>query len=87
RVVGSVYEVTGLEGDALAGSELLAWSEGCLRWTGIRPRSSERLAERGVPMAFPSRNGDDRGRAGHRPPRSRAVPTRHEAEEAVGPFE
>ena len=54
RVVESIYEVTGLEGDALAGSELFALAGATLRWTGIRPRCAERLDGR---FAWGSVNG------------------------------
>lgn len=43
RVVTNIYEVTGLEGDTVAGSDLFALTEGALRWTGIRPRFAARL--------------------------------------------
>nr|HMS71907.1 ATPase, T2SS/T4P/T4SS family [Baekduia sp.] len=43
RVVTNVYEVTGLEGDTVAGSDLFSLSEGALRWSGIRPRFAPRL--------------------------------------------
>ena len=43
RVVTNVYEVTGLEGDTVAGSDLFGLTEGALRWTGIRPRFAARL--------------------------------------------
>jgi pilus assembly protein CpaF len=46
RVVESIYEVTGLEQDAIAGSEIYALSGGALRWTGIRPRCADRLPVR-----------------------------------------
>ena len=49
RLVSSIYEVTGLEGDAVAGSELFALAGGRLRWTGIRPRRASRLLEAGYP--------------------------------------
>ena len=40
RLVSSIYEVTGLEGAAVTGSELFALdAAGQLRWTGIRPRA------------------------------------------------
>jgi pilus assembly protein CpaF len=54
RVVESIYEVTGLEEDAIAGSELFALAAGSLRWTGIRPRCADRLAGR---FAWGSVNG------------------------------
>jgi pilus assembly protein CpaF len=47
RLVSSIYEVTGLEGDTVAGSELFALEGAVLRWTGIRPRFEERLRAAG----------------------------------------
>jgi len=47
RLVSSVYEVTGLEGEAFAGSELFALDGSSLSWTGIRPRRHERLRAAG----------------------------------------
>lgn len=47
RLVSSIYEVSGLEGDAVAGSEIFALEGGALRWTGIRPRCEERLQAAG----------------------------------------
>ncbi|MYH41402.1 MAG: CpaF family protein [Chloroflexi bacterium] len=49
RRVSSIYEVTGIEGAQVAGSELFALSGGHLEWTGIRPRRSERLLRAGYP--------------------------------------
>ena len=49
RVVSSIYEVTGLEGDAVAGNELFALEGGRLRWTGIRPRREAKLLASGYP--------------------------------------
>ena len=49
RLVSSIYEVTGLEGDQVAGSELFALEGGRLGWTGIRPRRAARLREAGYP--------------------------------------
>jgi pilus assembly protein CpaF len=43
RVITNVYEVTGLEGDTVAGSDLFAMVDGSLLWTGVRPRFAERL--------------------------------------------
>ncbi len=43
RVVTNIYEVTGLEGAAVAGSDLFTVQDGALRWTGIRPRCAARL--------------------------------------------
>jgi len=48
RVVSSIYEVTGLEGEAVAGSEIFAWDAGALGWTGIRPRCADRLPHAGM---------------------------------------
>ncbi|HWO73765.1 MAG TPA: ATPase, T2SS/T4P/T4SS family, partial [Dehalococcoidia bacterium] len=56
RLVESIYEVTGLEEDAIAGSELYTFAEGDLRWTGIRPRSAERLTAGRFP--WERSNGD-----------------------------
>ncbi len=47
RLVSSIYEVTGLEGDAVSGSELFCLEEGRLRWSGIRPRRAARLEASG----------------------------------------
>ena len=47
RRVSSIYEVTGIEGDQVAGSELFALRGGRLEWTGIRPRRSRRLLQAG----------------------------------------
>ena len=47
RLVSSIYEVTGLEGDQVSGTELFALADGRLRWSGIRPRRSQRLAASG----------------------------------------
>jgi len=49
RLVASIYEVTGLEEEAVTGSELFALTEGRLRWTGIRPRFADRLKGAGFP--------------------------------------
>ncbi len=49
RLVASIYEVTGLEEDAVAGSELFALADGSLHWTGIRPRCATRLHGVGFP--------------------------------------
>src|SRR5690606_37000043 len=49
RLVSSIYEVTGMEGDAVAGSELFTLEGGLLRWTGIRPRCEGRLVAAGYP--------------------------------------
>ncbi len=49
RVVTSIYEVTGLEGDTVAGSDLFTLREGRLTWTGIRPRFAGRLHGGGFP--------------------------------------
>jgi hypothetical protein len=50
RLVASLYEVTGLEEDAMAGSELFCLAEGGrLSWTGIRPRCAARVQGPGLP--------------------------------------
>ncbi len=43
RLVSSLYEVTGMEGDSVSGSELFALVDGRLSWSGIRPRCAGRL--------------------------------------------
>ncbi len=55
RLVSSIYEVTGLEGEAVSGTELFSLEEGRLRWSGIRPRRSQRLLAAGY--APPSGGG------------------------------
>ncbi len=47
RTASSIYEVTGMEGDRIAGSELFSLHEGRLAWTGIRPRREARLRDAG----------------------------------------
>lgn len=64
RVVTNVYEVTGLEGDTVAGSDLFAVANGALSWTGIRPRFAERL--HGGAFPWEELNGLNRAR----PPKS-----------------
>jgi pilus assembly protein CpaF len=50
RLVASLYEVTGLEEDAVAGSELFSLGDGGrLSWTGIRPRCAARVQDPGLP--------------------------------------
>jgi pilus assembly protein CpaF len=62
RLIDSIYEVTGMEEDAVAGSELFVLSEGgALQWTGIRPRCAERLDAGGFPW---ERFGGDRASSG-----------------------
>ena len=51
RLVASIYEVTGMEGGAVSGSELFRVEGGALRWTGIRPRCAERLEAAGFPQS------------------------------------
>ena len=47
RLVTSIFEVTGVEGDAVLGSELFALDGDALRWTGIPPRRERRLRAAG----------------------------------------
>ncbi len=54
RVVSSLYEVTGLEGDSVSGSELFALKDGALAWTGIRPRWAPRLDGVSFPWISPA---------------------------------
>ena len=55
RRVASVFEVTGLEGDVVAGNDLWALDPAADRlvWTGLRPRCLAKIAARGVPYALP----------------------------------
>ena len=50
RVVTNIYEVTGLEGDTVSGSDLFKQTADGLRWTGIRPRCGAKL--RGGPFPW-----------------------------------
>lgn len=47
RVVSSIYEVTGQEGETVVGSELFTREGGDLRWCGIRSRRERRLLDAG----------------------------------------
>ncbi|MCZ2110122.1 MAG: Flp pilus assembly complex ATPase component TadA [Dehalococcoidia bacterium] len=49
RVVTNIYEVTGIEGDTVTGSDLFSQRDGQLSWTGIRPRFAGRLRGGGFP--------------------------------------
>ncbi len=49
RRVSTIYEVTGIEGDTVAGSALFALDGGELRWTGMRPRRERQLLAVGYP--------------------------------------
>jgi len=49
RRVSTIYEVTGLEGDMVAGTELFALDGGELCWTGMRPRRERQLLAAGYP--------------------------------------
>jgi DNA-binding XRE family transcriptional regulator len=55
RRVAGVFEVTGMEGDVVAGQDL--WvsdaATGRLAWSGLRPRCLARIADRGVPYEPP----------------------------------
>jgi pilus assembly protein CpaF len=55
RRVSSIFEVTGLEGDVIAGHEL--WTLDMVRdrltWTGIQPRSIDKMRTRAIPYALP----------------------------------
>lgn len=55
RSASHIYEVTGIEGDTIAGSEIFALRDGQLAWTGIRPRIEQRLADAGY--VGPERGG------------------------------
>lgn len=55
RLVTSVYEVTGMEDDVIAGNELWGRDEasGRLTWTGIQPRCLAKFKARGVAYTPP----------------------------------
>ena len=54
RRLVSIFEVTGLEGDVITGSELwgLDADSGRLTWTGLQPRCLAKMAARGIPYTF-----------------------------------
>jgi pilus assembly protein CpaF len=56
RRVSSIFEVTGMEGDVLLGQEL--WGLDPMRdrlmWSGLQPRSMEKIRVRGVAYAVPT---------------------------------
>jgi pilus assembly protein CpaF len=56
RLVTSVYEVTGMENDVIAGNELWGRDEatGRLAWTGIQPRCLAKFKARGVAYTPPA---------------------------------
>lgn len=53
RRVGSVFEVTGLEGGVISGHELWGLEHDHLVWRGRPPRCLGRMAARGVEYALP----------------------------------
>ncbi len=53
RRVVHIREVTGMEGDRLAGQDLWLLRHGWLAWTGIRPLCLEKIAARAIPYALP----------------------------------
>jgi hypothetical protein len=55
RRVSSIFEVTGLEGDVIAGHELwtLDTARDRLMWTGIQPRALDKMRSRSVSYALP----------------------------------
>src|SRR5439155_20084822 len=56
RRVISIFEVTGLEGDVIAGNDLWAFDAGqdALVWTGIPPRCLGKVRARGIPYVLPN---------------------------------
>ena len=62
RRVGSIFEVTGIEGDVITGNELwtLDGESDRLVWRGIQPRCLDKMAVRAVPYALPPAQGDAR---------------------------
>jgi pilus assembly protein CpaF len=53
RRVGSIFEVTGLEGGVITGHELFAQVDGRLSWSGRPPRCLDKMAARGIDYAPP----------------------------------
>jgi pilus assembly protein CpaF len=55
RRISSIFEVTGLEADVIAGHELwtLDAARDRLSWTGIQPRAVERMRAKGIAYALP----------------------------------
>lgn len=55
RRLVSIFEVTGMEGNVVAGNELwrLTPDGNRLAWTGVRPRCLDRIQASGVPYALP----------------------------------
>lgn len=53
RRVVHIHEVTGMEGDRLAGQDLWLLRHGRLSWTGIRPHCLGKIAARDIPYALP----------------------------------
>lgn len=64
RRVVSIFEVTGLEGDVIAGNELwgLDAPSDRLEWRRIQPRCLQKMAVRGVAYALPPATSPDDGR-------------------------
>ena len=56
RRISSIFEVTGMEGDVLLGQELwvLDAARDRLVWSGLQPRSIDKMRARGVAYATPS---------------------------------
>ena len=55
RRVAGIFEVTGMEGDVVAGQDLwtLDGAADRLTWTGLRPRCLAKIAAKGVPYDLP----------------------------------
>ena len=59
RRVASIFEVTGMEGDVIAGNELwtIDGTTDRLVWRGIRPRCQEKMVARAIPYSLPPVEG------------------------------
>ena len=53
RHVVHIHEVTGMEGERLAGQDLWTLRHGRLGWTGIRPLCLDKIAARGIAYGLP----------------------------------
>ena len=54
RRVGSIFEVTGVEGGVISGHEIFGMANGRLVWKGRPPRCLEKIASHGIDYALPS---------------------------------
>ena len=53
RRVGSIFEVTGVEGGVISGHEIFGLDHGRLVWKGRPPRCLEKMAAHGIDYVLP----------------------------------